>query len=65
MPKIRVQKQIKKQTGKMLIQNMDLKSWERFKVGRHIMVYVPYDGSKWDTIIPVSRWKKLLRESNI
>jgi hypothetical protein len=49
---------MKKQTGKTLIQDMDLKDGERFKVGRYVMVYTAYDGSKWDTILPLKVWKR-------
>jgi hypothetical protein len=37
---------------------MGLKDGERFKVGRYIMVYMGYDGSKWDTILPLKVWKR-------
>ena len=49
---------VKNQTGKMLIQDMNLKAGERFKVGRHVMVYVGSDGGKWDTIVSLKVWKK-------
>jgi hypothetical protein len=49
---------MKKQTGKMLIQDMGLKDGERFKVGRYIMVYTVYDGGKFDTILPLKVWKQ-------
>ena len=48
----------KKQTGKMLIQNMGLKAGERFKVGRYTFVMTAYDGSKFDTILPAKVWKR-------
>ncbi len=49
---------MKKQIGKTLIQDMGLKAGERFKVGRYVMVYAPYDGGKFDTIVPVKVWKR-------
>jgi len=56
---------MKKQTGIMLIQDMDLKTGERLKVGRYTMVYVGSDGGKWDTLVPVKIWKQQARESSI
>jgi hypothetical protein len=52
---------MKKQTGKMLIQNMKLKVGERFKVGRYVMVYAGNDGSasNFDVIVPLKVWKKM------
>jgi len=49
---------MKKQTGTTLIQDMNLKTGEEFKVGRHTMVYVGSDGGKWDTIVSLKTWKK-------
>jgi hypothetical protein len=53
---------MKKQTGKMLIQDMGLKDGERFKVGRYTMVYTAYDGGKFDTILPLKIWKQRQRK---
>ena len=57
------QRKMKKQTGKMLIQDMGLKVGEKFKVGRYIMVYTGNDGGKFDEIVPIKVWKRRQKES--
>ena len=51
---------MKRQTKGMLIQDMNLKVGERFKVGRYTMVYAGSGGTldKFDTIMPLQVWKK-------
>jgi hypothetical protein len=51
---------MKRQTGGMLIQDMNLKVGEHFKVGRYTMVYLGRVGEldKWDTIVPLAVWKQ-------
>ena len=56
---------MKRQTGKMLIQDMNLKVGERFKVGRYIMVFAGNDGGKFDEIVPLKIWKRRQKESTI
>ena len=53
---------MKKQIGKMLIQDMGLKVGEKFKVGRYVMVFAGNDGGKFDEIVPVKIWKRRQRE---
>ena len=53
---------MKKQIGKMLIQDMGLKVGEKFKVGRYVMVFAGNDGGKFDEIVPVKVWKRRQRE---
>ena len=52
-----------KQIGTTLIQDMNLKTGEKFKVGRYTMVYVGSDGGKWDTIVSLKVWKQQARNS--
>ncbi len=49
---------MKRQTGKTLIQDMNLKVGERFKVGRYVMVFAGNDGGKFDEIVPLKIWKR-------
>ena len=53
---------MKKQIGKMLIQDMGLKVGEKFKVGRYVMVFAGNDGGKFDEIVPVKIWKRRQRD---
>ena len=53
---------MKKQVGKMLIQDMGLKVGEKFKVGRYVMVFAGNDGGKFDEIVPVKIWKRRQRD---
>ena len=56
---------MKKQVGKMLIQDMGLKVGEKFKVGRYVMVFAGNHGGKFDEIVPVKIWKRRQRKSSI
>jgi hypothetical protein len=50
---------MKKLTGSMVIEDLNLQVGEKFRVGRYTMVYAGDEGqrgSKWHTLIPVRVW---------